>query len=293
MSRERPSAPHHRKETSDAHEDRRWACPGHRLVGSARPDRMRFGRRRRRLRRRRRRPETADIRVWLNGPDTPQAARDWLKTDVRGRPPRLHAHHRGAGVGGPRRAAHHRSVQRGRDPRRRRGRQHPGADVHHGRRLQRPHRRGRRARRRRPAARASSRPAVDGDDVRRALLRGLEVRLLPQGPLRGGRPRGADHDWTSSSTRRSRSRRTTPTRRTSPATGSRARTGATRVGVHLGRRRRLGGRGRRRVAGRAVLARVARGPGDRPDPHDRGVRCRQGRQRGRPGRCRSATTRSA
>ncbi len=25
-------------------------------------------------------PETADIRVWLNGPDTPQAARDWLKT---------------------------------------------------------------------------------------------------------------------------------------------------------------------------------------------------------------------
>jgi N,N'-diacetylchitobiose transport system substrate-binding protein len=24
-------------------------------------------------------PETADIRVWLNGPDTPQAARDWLK----------------------------------------------------------------------------------------------------------------------------------------------------------------------------------------------------------------------
>ena len=25
-------------------------------------------------------PETADIRVWLNGPDTPQDARDWLKT---------------------------------------------------------------------------------------------------------------------------------------------------------------------------------------------------------------------
>jgi N,N'-diacetylchitobiose transport system substrate-binding protein len=25
-------------------------------------------------------PEAADIRVWLNGPDTPQAARDWLKT---------------------------------------------------------------------------------------------------------------------------------------------------------------------------------------------------------------------
>jgi len=25
-------------------------------------------------------PEEADIRVWLNGPDTPQAARDWLKT---------------------------------------------------------------------------------------------------------------------------------------------------------------------------------------------------------------------
>jgi N,N'-diacetylchitobiose transport system substrate-binding protein len=25
-------------------------------------------------------PETADIRVWVNGPDTPQAARDWLKT---------------------------------------------------------------------------------------------------------------------------------------------------------------------------------------------------------------------
>ncbi|MEY2478544.1 MAG: N,N-diacetylchitobiose transport system substrate-binding protein, partial [Actinomycetota bacterium] len=24
-------------------------------------------------------PETADIRVWLNGPDTPQDARDWLK----------------------------------------------------------------------------------------------------------------------------------------------------------------------------------------------------------------------
>ena len=25
-------------------------------------------------------PDTADIRVWLNGPDTPQAARDWLKS---------------------------------------------------------------------------------------------------------------------------------------------------------------------------------------------------------------------
>ena len=25
-------------------------------------------------------PETADIRVWLNGPDTPDAAREWLKT---------------------------------------------------------------------------------------------------------------------------------------------------------------------------------------------------------------------
>ena len=25
-------------------------------------------------------PKTADIRVWVNGPDTPQAARDWLKT---------------------------------------------------------------------------------------------------------------------------------------------------------------------------------------------------------------------
>ena len=39
-----------------------------------------------RLRRRRRRPggqgggpETADIRVWINGADTPQEARDWLK----------------------------------------------------------------------------------------------------------------------------------------------------------------------------------------------------------------------
>ncbi len=26
-------------------------------------------------------PDTADIRVWINGPDTPQAARDWLKTE--------------------------------------------------------------------------------------------------------------------------------------------------------------------------------------------------------------------
>ena len=25
-------------------------------------------------------PETADLRVWLNGTDTPQEARDWLKT---------------------------------------------------------------------------------------------------------------------------------------------------------------------------------------------------------------------
>lgn len=25
-------------------------------------------------------PKTADIRVWLNGADTPQEARDWLKT---------------------------------------------------------------------------------------------------------------------------------------------------------------------------------------------------------------------
>ena len=50
----------------------------------------------------------------------------------------------------------------------------------------------------------------------------------------------------------------------------------------LGRRRRPGRRGRRRVERRAVDARVDRGAGDRPDADDRGVRRTQGRQRGRP-----------
>ncbi len=170
--------------------------------------------------------------------------------DVRGGEPGLHAHDRGAAVGRPGRAAHHLALQRVRDPRRRRGRQHPG-------------------RRRSPppapsptsptsstssaattCCRASS-TARHGrrQDLRRALLRRLEVRLLPQGPVREGRPRGADHDGRVRR-RRDRAEEGQPDAgRTSPASGSPARTGAT-AALHLGRRRRPRGRGRRRVAGR-------------------------------------------
>ena len=68
---------------------------------------------------------------------------------------------------------------------------------------------------------------VRRQDVRRAVLRRLEVHLLPQGPLRAGGHRGADDDGRVRRRPPSTSRRPTPTRPTSPASGSRARTGAT------------------------------------------------------------------
>ena len=109
--------------------------------------------------------------VWLNGTDTPQAARDWLKTTFEDEQPGLHADHRAAGVGRPGREADHLAVQRLRDPRRRRGRQHPGADVHLGRRVQRRERRARRPRRRRPAPGLRRGRAGRRQDLRRAVLR--------------------------------------------------------------------------------------------------------------------------
>ena len=76
----------------------------------------------RRRRRARRRPTSGS---GSTAPDTPQAARDWLKTTFEDAAPRLHAHHRGAGVGGAGRAADHGAVQRVRDARRGRGRATP------------------------------------------------------------------------------------------------------------------------------------------------------------------------
>ena len=98
-------------------------------------------------------------------------------------------------------------------------------------------------------------------DVRRAVLRRLEVHLLPQGPLREGRPRGA-HD-----ARRVRRGRGHP-EEGQPQAGQLLRllvprAGlAQRRGLRLVRRRRPGRRGRRRVDRIAVVARVRRGPGD-------------------------------
>ena len=184
--------------------------------------------------------------------------------DLRGPEPRLHAHHRGAAVGRPGREADHRAVQRVRDPRRRRDRQHAGADLHLGRRLLRPDRRARRLGRRRPAPGLRRRRDRRRQDVRRALLRRLEVHLLPQGPLRGGRHRGADHDG------RVR-RRGDRAEGGQPGAGELLRLLVPRPGlaqrrrVRLGRRRRPGRRRRRRVGGQPLLARVGRGPRDRAE----------------------------
>ncbi len=185
-------------------------------------------------------------------------------------------------MGGPGRAPDHIAVQRGRDAGRRRGRQHAGADVH-----RRPARSptsptSGRARRRRPAAGLRRGRLVDGKTYAVPYYAGSQVRLLPQGPVREGRPRGADHDG------RVRRRRDRPEE---ADTASRAellrllvpRPGlAQRRGVRLGRRRRLAVAGRRRVERRAVHPRVRRGPDDGPAAVHRGVRRRQGRQRGRP-----------
>ncbi len=98
---------------------------------------MRFGRRRQRRLQRQRRWSGDRRHPGLAQRAGHAAGRPRLaQGDLRGRPPRLHADHRGAAVGGARRAPHHRPLQRLRDPRRGRGRQHPGGDVHDRRRLQ-------------------------------------------------------------------------------------------------------------------------------------------------------------
>ena len=210
-------------------------------------------------RRRRRRPTSGSGSTARTPRDAgPRVAED----DLRGRAPRLDAHHRAAGVGGAGREADHVAVQRLRDPRRGRGRQHPGADVHRGRRVQRRELRPRRLGRRRPAAGLRRGRPGGRQDVRRALLRRLEVHLLPQGPLRGGRHRGPDDDG------RVRPGRHRPQ-------GGQPRAGqllrllvpgpglAQRRRLRLGRRRRPRRQGRRRVAGRPVR-RPSRSRGSRP-----------------------------
>ena len=216
--------------------------------------------------RRRRRgggPETADIRVWINGDGHPAGGPGLAQDDLRGPEPRLDAHHRGAAVGGPGREADHRAVQRVRDPRRGRGRQHPGADVHHGRRVLRPDRRARR-----PRAATTCCPGfvdgatVDGKTYAVPYYAGLEVRLLPQGPLREGGPRGADHDG------RVRRRRDRP-QEGQPGAGELLRLLVPRPGlaqrrrVRLERRRRPGRR-RRRRRGRARCRAPSRSRASRP-----------------------------
>ena len=69
--------------------------------------------------------EAAEIRLWLNGADTPQELRDYLVETFAEREPRLDARHRGAGLERSRAAPADRADVGGADPRRRRDRQHP------------------------------------------------------------------------------------------------------------------------------------------------------------------------
>ena len=88
-------------------------------------------------------PETAEIRVWINGADTPQEARDWLRRRFEEQNPGSTLTIEEQQWEGLVERLDHVAVQRVRDPGRRRGRQHAGGDVHDGRRVRRPHRRAR------------------------------------------------------------------------------------------------------------------------------------------------------
>ncbi|WP_278256903.1 ROK family protein [Nocardioides convexus] len=189
-----PDPPHHHQERSKGTSCANQEDPGgrghHRAPGRNR--RVRLGERRRQQGRW---AGEGRPRRLAQRNRHPAAGPGLAEEDLRGAEPGLHPDHRAAGVGGPRRAAHHRADLGGPDARRGRGGQHPGTDLHHGRRVQRPDRRPRRPRRRRPADRLRRGGHGRRQDLRRAVLRRLDLRVLPQGPLRPGRDhRRADHD---------------------------------------------------------------------------------------------------
>ena len=197
------------------------------LTAAAGPQRLRRRRRTTQRRRRRRWPETADIRVWLNGTDTPQEARDWLKKTFEDQNPGSTLTIEEQQWEGLVEKLTTSLSSESETP-----------DVVEIGNTQAPTF---------TAAGAFSDltddladwggddllpgfvdgATVDGTTYAVPVLRRVEVHLLPQGPLREGRPRGADHDG------RVRRHGHRPqggqprSRRTSPASGSPARTGAT------------------------------------------------------------------
>ena len=194
----------------------------------------------------------AEIRVWLVGTDTPDEAREYTEdTFEEDHPGSTLVIEEQSWDGLVDRLTTSLSV---RQPRHRRGRQHPGVGVHLGGRVPRPDRALRRARRRRPAARLRRGGLVRREVLRRSAVLGRAPVFYKKDALAAAalkrRPRS-----TSTSTRASSSPRPTPASR---ASGGPARTGTT-PSLHLGERRRGRGSRRRRV-GRAALQRRVRSP---------------------------------
>ena len=168
--------------------------------------------------------EGAEIRVWLVGTDTPDEAREYLVDTFEKENPGSTLVIEEQSWDGLVDTPDHEPL-RLRQPRRRRGRQHPGVGLHLGRRVPRPDRRLRDARRRRPAPGLRRGRHVRRQVLRRAATTRARASSSTEGRPRGGRTDGADDARRVHLERRRRSRQPNPGSR---ASGGPARTGTTR-----------------------------------------------------------------